>query len=58
MIYNISKEWSEDSLRDLIKDVINDEITEYHWKYVAPLEKQLQELGKRPRKARIKSLKY
>ena len=48
---NTPQGWSEESIRDLVKDIVEDEVTEYHWKFVAPLEKQLEELGHKPRKA-------
>tara|TARA_B100000780_G_scaffold253849_1_gene201638 strand:- start:336 stop:602 length:267 start_codon:yes stop_codon:yes gene_type:complete len=38
------REWSEDELRDLIKDVNEELLDNYYWEYVAPLEKQLKEL--------------
>jgi len=33
------REWSEDELRDLIKDVNEELLDNYYWEYVAPLEK-------------------
>ena len=48
---NTPNEWSEQAIRDLVKDIVEDEVTEYHWKFVAPLEKQLEELGHKPRQA-------
>jgi len=32
-----SQEWSEDNLRDLIKEIFDEELTIYHWEEVAPL---------------------
>jgi hypothetical protein len=44
------REWSEDELRDLIKDVNEELLDNYYWEYVAPLEKQLKELGHKTKK--------
>ena len=35
---NTPTEWSEQAIRDLVKDIVEDEVTEYHWKFVAPLQ--------------------
>ena len=49
--YSSPQEWSEKSISELVKRIVEDEVNEYHWKFVAPLEKQLEELGHKPRKA-------
>ena len=46
-----SQEWSEDNLRDLIKEIFDEELTTYHWEEVAPLIEQLERLGHKPKKA-------
>jgi hypothetical protein len=48
---NTSQGWSEVAIRDLVKGSVEDEVTEYHWKYVAPLQEQLEKLGHKPSKA-------
>ena len=45
-----SQEWSEDQLRDLIKEVNEELLDNYYWEFVAPLERKLIELGYNPKK--------
>ena len=33
---NTSQGWSEVAIRDLVKGIVEDEVTEYHWKKVVP----------------------
>jgi hypothetical protein len=48
---NSPSEWSEQAIRDLVKDIVEDEVTEYHWKHVVPLQNQLKKLGHIPEQA-------
>ena len=34
--YSSPQEWSEEAIRELVKGILEDEVTEYHWKFVAP----------------------
>ena len=45
-----SQGWSENQLRDLIKEVNEKLLDDYYWEFVAPLERQLIELGYNPKK--------
>jgi len=45
---SVPEEWSEDALRDLFKNLVEDELAEYHFKHVVPLEEQLAKLGHKP----------
>mgnify|MGYP004110084607 FL=1 len=45
-----AKEWSEQSLRGLIKNVLEEEIDAYHWQFVEPIERQLKKEGISPYK--------
>ena len=42
---SVPEEWSEEALRDLFKNLVETELTEYHFKRVVPLQKQLAKLG-------------
>lgn len=45
---SVPEEWSEEALRDLFKNLVETELTEYHFKRVVPLQKQLAKLGHKP----------
>lgn len=48
---SVPVEWSEEALRDLFKNLVEDELTEYHFNHVVPLEEQLAKLGHKPKAA-------